>query len=72
MTKNLVVVGNGMAPGRVLETLLEDGGGDHLQVVSGTGGDLGWWLTGRGQGGGLAADPGGLPRIGPWRRTPAK
>ncbi|WP_372728308.1 maleylpyruvate isomerase N-terminal domain-containing protein [Nocardioides sp.] len=46
--------------------------GDHLQVVSGTGGDLGWWLTGRGQGGGLAADPGGLPKIGPWRRTPAR
>lgn len=53
-------------------TIAEEDGGDHLQVVSGTGGDLGWWLTGRGQGGGLAANPGGLPRIGPWRRTPAK
>ena len=41
-------------------------------VVSGTGADLAWWLAGRGQGGGLSTDWGGLPRIGAWRRTPAK
>jgi maleylpyruvate isomerase len=39
-------------------------------VVSGTGADLAWWLTGRGDGAGLTADGGALPRLGPWRRRP--
>jgi maleylpyruvate isomerase len=39
-------------------------------VVSGTGADLGWWLTGRGQGGGLEVSGGPLPTLGPWRRAP--
>ena len=37
----------------------------------GTGADLGWWLTGRGEGGGLSSDAGALPRLGPWRRASA-
>jgi len=34
-------------------------------TVSGTAADLGWWLTGRGDGAGLSCD-GTLPRIGAW------
>lgn len=41
-------------------------------VVAGSGVDLGWWLVGRGSGEGLSTASGVLPRIGPWRRTPAK
>lgn len=41
-------------------------------VVTGTAADLGWWLVGRGTGEGLTCDSGDLPRLGPWRRTPAK
>lgn len=40
-------------------------------VVEGTAADLGWWLVGRGHGDGLACAA-GLPRLGPWRHTPAK
>ena len=40
-------------------------------VVTGTAADLGWWLTGRGEGEGLATDGGPLPRLGPWRRASA-
>ena len=40
-------------------------------TVTGTGADLGWWLTGRGKGEGLATDADGLPRLGPWRRASA-
>lgn len=46
-------------------------GGDGGPTVRGTGADLGWWLTGRGEGVGLAADTGDLPRLGPWRRAAA-
>jgi maleylpyruvate isomerase len=35
-------------------------------TVTGTGADLGWWLTGRGGGDGLTSDSGTLPRIGAW------
>ncbi len=42
-------------------------------TVTGTGADIGWWLTGRGAGAGLTCDSGGLPELQPWRRaaTPA-
>ena len=40
--------------------------GDGGPTVSGTGADLGWWLTGRGTGEGLSSDSGALPRIGTW------
>lgn len=35
-------------------------------TVSGRGSDLGWWLTGRGDGAGLTSDGGALPQIGTW------
>lgn len=45
-------------------------------VVSGGAPELAWWLTGRADpdaaGTALASSGGALPRIGPWRRTPAK
>lgn len=34
--------------------------------VSGTAADLGWWLTGRGDGEGLTSEGGDLPRMGAW------
>jgi maleylpyruvate isomerase len=40
--------------------------GEGGPTVSGTGADLGWWLTGRGGGEGLTSDSGTLPRIGAW------
>jgi maleylpyruvate isomerase len=40
-------------------------------IVSGTGADLGWWLTGRGTGDGLSSDAGPLPTLGPWQRASA-
>jgi maleylpyruvate isomerase len=40
-------------------------------TVMGTGADLGWWLTGRGEGEGLACEGDALPRLGPWRRASA-
>ena len=48
------------------EWAVGDGGGT---TVMGTGADLGWWLTGRGEGDGLVCDAEGLPRLGPWRRA---
>ncbi len=35
-------------------------------TVSGAAADLGWWLTGRGDGEGLTSDDGVLPRIEEW------
>jgi maleylpyruvate isomerase len=35
-------------------------------TVSGTAADLGWWLTGRGDGGRLTSDSGSLPTVGAW------
>ena len=46
-------------------------GGPGGPTVTGSGADLGWWLCGRGEGGGLTSDAGALPRLGPWRRTAA-
>ena len=40
--------------------------GDGGPTVTGTGGALGWWLTGRGSGEGLTSDSGALPQIGAW------
>jgi maleylpyruvate isomerase len=40
--------------------------GEGGPTVSGTGADLGWWLTGRGTGEGLTSDSGTLPQIGAW------
>ena len=45
--------------------------GADQPVVDGTAAALGWWLVGRGGGEGLTCDGGVLPRLGPWRRTPA-
>jgi len=42
------------------------GTGADGPTVSGTGADLGWWLTGRGDGDGLTSDDGALPRIEEW------
>ena len=42
------------------------GFGEGGPTVSGTGADLGWWLTGRGAGAGLTSDSGTLPQIGAW------
>ena len=42
------------------------GEGDGSAVVTGSASDLGWWLTGRGAGEGLACDAGALPRIEAW------
>ena len=46
-------------------------GGDGGPKVMGSGADLGWWLTGRGEGEGLSRDADQLPRLGPWRRASA-
>ena len=46
-------------------------GGDGGPTVMGAGADLGWWLTGRGEGEGLSCDAGELPSLGPWRRAAA-
>ena len=40
--------------------------GDGGPVVTGTAADLGWWLSGRGNGDGLTSDNGVLPRIEAW------
>lgn len=46
-------------------------GDDRGPVVMGTGADLGWWLTGRGNGDGLSCETGELPVLGPWHRVSA-
>ena len=40
--------------------------GEGGPTISGTAADLGWWLTGRGDGAGLSSDNGALPRIEAW------
>ena len=40
--------------------------GEGGPTVTGTAADLGWWLTGRGDGSGLTSDNGVLPTIGKW------
>jgi maleylpyruvate isomerase len=42
------------------------GDGEGGPVVSGTSADLGWWLTGRGDGTGLASDTTDLPEVESW------
>lgn len=44
-------------------------GGEDGPTVTGTGADLGWWLTGRGEGEGVSCDTGAIPTLGPWRRA---
>lgn len=44
-------------------------GGAGGPLVMGSGADLGWWLTGRGEGVGLSCDADELPPLGPWRRA---
>jgi maleylpyruvate isomerase len=44
-------------------------GGSGGPTVTGPGGDLGWWLTGRGASEALVSDSGDLPALGPWRRA---
>ena len=39
---------------------------DPGPTVTGTAADLGWWLTGRGEGTGLQCDRGALPEVEPW------
>jgi maleylpyruvate isomerase len=46
-------------------------GGSGGPTVTGTGADLGWWLTGRGAGEDLLSDAGDLPALGPWVRAAA-
>ena len=46
-------------------------GGDGGPTVMGAGADLGWWLTGRGDGEGLSARAASLPSLAPWRRAAA-
>jgi maleylpyruvate isomerase len=40
--------------------------GDGGPTVTGTAAELGWWLTGRGDGAALSSDDGALPRIEAW------
>jgi maleylpyruvate isomerase len=40
--------------------------GDGGPIVSGPAAELGWWLTGRGDGAALSSDNGALPRIEAW------
>jgi maleylpyruvate isomerase len=60
--------GAGAEPFRVSPTDLDGTWvlGEGGQTVSGTAADLGWWLTGRGDGNGLTSDNGVLPRIEGW------
>jgi maleylpyruvate isomerase len=57
---------------RATDTVRSWDAGADQPVVSGTAADLGWWLVGRGSGEGLSTDDGELPRLGPWRRAPAR
>lgn len=45
--------------------------GAEEPVVEGSAADLAWWLVGRGRGERLTCTGAELPRLGPWRRTPA-
>ncbi len=40
--------------------------GEGGPVVSGSGADLAWWLTGRGAGDGVTSESGVLPQVGAW------
>jgi maleylpyruvate isomerase len=40
-------------------------------TVTGSGAELGWWLSGRSNGDGLSCDAGPVPTLGPWRRASA-
>ena len=60
-------------PGPPFQVLARDlartwqlGDGEGGPVVAGAAHDLGWWLTGRGQGEGLDCDSGTLPEVGAW------
>ncbi len=44
-------------------------GGEGGPTVLGSGADIGWWLTGRGDGEGLTCDADELPPLGPWHRA---
>lgn len=46
-------------------------GGTGGPIISGTACELAWWLVGRGDRDALSCDDGEVPRLGPWRRTPA-
>lgn len=41
-------------------------GGPDGPTVTGIGAELGWWLTGRGEGDGLSCDAGPVPTLAPW------
>jgi maleylpyruvate isomerase len=56
---------------RATDTIQTWAVGADQPVVEGTAAHLGWWLVGRGSGEGLSCDTGDVPRLGPWRRTPA-
>ena len=43
-----------------------------VPTVMGSAADLGWWMTGRGDGSGLSCDGDRLPELGPWRRAPGR
>jgi maleylpyruvate isomerase len=47
-------------------------GGEGGPTVMGSGADLGWWLTGRGDGEGLSSNGDALPRLGRWERAVAQ
>ena len=68
---NLTTDGEGAARGfwvhaTDLDQRWHCGEGEDGVTVSGAAADLGWWLTGRGDGEGLTSNDGVLPRIEEW------